>query len=85
MPPPVTKNVVMIQAQNICQSGVGGRAACQSDSGGALTVFDAGSSLQVGVVSFRSLACKDGLPTDFARITYFLDWIEENSDVVIGP
>lgn len=78
-------NVDMIQAQNICQSGVGGRGACQSDSGGPLTVLDAGSPLQVGVVSFGSLACKDGLPTAFARITYFLDWIEENSDVVIEP
>uniref|UniRef100_A0A8W7PUL3 Peptidase S1 domain-containing protein n=2 Tax=Anopheles coluzzii TaxID=1518534 RepID=A0A8W7PUL3_ANOCL len=71
----------LIEAQNICQSGDGGRAACNSDSGGPLTVQDSGESLQVGVVSFGSSGgCDNGVPTVFARVTYYLEWIEANSD-----
>ncbi|KAL1380718.1 hypothetical protein pipiens_013983, partial [Culex pipiens pipiens] len=42
----------IIEAQNVCLSGSAGRSACNGDSGGPLTVVDAGSSLQVGIVSF---------------------------------
>ncbi|XP_040158372.1 brachyurin-like [Anopheles arabiensis] len=71
----------LIEAQNVCQSGDGGRSACNSDSGGPLTVQDNGESLQVGVVSFGSAGgCDNGIPTVFARVTYYLDWIEANSD-----
>uniref|UniRef100_A0A182P231 Peptidase S1 domain-containing protein n=1 Tax=Anopheles epiroticus TaxID=199890 RepID=A0A182P231_9DIPT len=71
----------LIEDQNICQSGDGGRGACNSDSGGPLTVQDNGESLQVGVVSFGSAGgCDDGIPTVFARLTYYLEWIEANSD-----
>uniref|UniRef100_A0A182RTW8 Peptidase S1 domain-containing protein n=1 Tax=Anopheles funestus TaxID=62324 RepID=A0A182RTW8_ANOFN len=73
----------LIQAQNICQSGDGGRSACNSDSGGPLTVQDNAESLLVGVVSFGSSGgCDDGIPTVFARVSYYLGWIEDNSDFV---
>uniref|UniRef100_A0A182QL59 Peptidase S1 domain-containing protein n=1 Tax=Anopheles farauti TaxID=69004 RepID=A0A182QL59_9DIPT len=73
----------LIQEQNICQSGDGGRSACNSDSGGPLSVQDNGASLLVGVVSFGSSGgCDDGMPTVFARVSYYLDWIEQNSDFV---
>lgn len=79
-------NTQLIQAQNICQSGDGGRSACNSDSGGPLTVQDNAESLQIGVVSFGSSGgCDDGTPTVFARITYYLGWIEDNSDFVADP
>jgi hypothetical protein len=39
---------------------------------------------QVGVFSFQfSLGCQRGWPAVFARLTDFLDFIEQNSDVRI--
>ncbi|XP_053662398.1 brachyurin-like [Anopheles marshallii] len=76
----------LIQAQNICHSGDGGRSACNSDSGGPLTVQDNAESLLVGVVSFGSSGgCDDGIPTVYARVSYYLGWIEDNSDFVADP
>ncbi|KAI4469215.1 chymotrypsin-related [Holotrichia oblita] len=75
----------LIQASNICTSGAGGRGACSGDSGGPLVTQD-NNPVQVGVVSFGlGLGCEIGWPSAFARVTSFLDWIEENSDVVIQP
>ncbi|XP_021695509.1 brachyurin [Aedes aegypti] len=74
--------VHVIQSQNICLSGNGGRSSCNGDSGGPLTVQEDGKSLQVGIVSFGSSAgCAIGRPSVYARVTHFLDWILENSDV----
>ncbi|XP_053666779.1 brachyurin-like [Anopheles marshallii] len=75
-------NTAVIQAQNVCLSGDGGRSACNGDSGGPLAVQD-GGSLQIGVVSFGSAAgCSVGMPSVYARVTFFLDFIESNSDFV---
>uniref|UniRef100_A0AAG5DCZ3 Peptidase S1 domain-containing protein n=1 Tax=Anopheles atroparvus TaxID=41427 RepID=A0AAG5DCZ3_ANOAO len=75
----------LIEDQNICHSGDGGRAACNSDSGGPLTVQDNGSLL-VGVVSFGSATgCDSGIPTVYMRVSYYLGWIEANSDFVADP
>ncbi|XP_058837324.1 brachyurin-like [Topomyia yanbarensis] len=74
-------NTNIIQAQNICMSGAGGRSACNGDSGGPLTVADGGSSLQVGIVSFGSAAgCSIGMPSVYVRVTFFREWIVNNSD-----
>ncbi|XP_062549414.1 brachyurin-like [Armigeres subalbatus] len=76
-------NANLIQDQNICMTGEGGRSACNGDSGGPLTVQDGGSSLQVGIVSFGSAGgCTIGMPSVYVRVTFFLDWIEANSDFV---
>lgn len=76
-------NTDIIGAQNICLSGVGGRSSCNGDSGGPLTVTHGGATLQVGLVSFGSAAgCSIGMPSVYARLTYFLRWIEDNSDFV---
>ncbi|XP_058457227.1 brachyurin-like [Malaya genurostris] len=73
-------NAAIIQAQNICMSGEGGRSACNGDSGGPLTVAE-GGSLQVGIVSFGSAAgCSIGMPSVYVRVTFFRDWIVDNSD-----
>ncbi|XP_040160553.1 brachyurin-like [Anopheles arabiensis] len=75
-------NAVLIEPQNVCMSGEGGRSACNGDSGGPLAVQD-GGSLQVGVVSFGSAAgCAIGMPSVYARVSFFLDFIEANSDFV---
>ncbi|XP_062549410.1 brachyurin-like [Armigeres subalbatus] len=74
-------NTNIIQAQNICLSGAGGRSSCNGDSGGPLTVQDSGS-LQVGIVSFGSAAgCSIGMPSVYVRVTFFRTWIINNSDL----
>ncbi|XP_049540825.1 brachyurin-like [Anopheles darlingi] len=76
-------NTVLIQAQNVCMSGDGGRSACNGDSGGPLAVQDGGASLQIGIVSFGSSGgCSIGMPSVYARVSHFLGWIEANSDFV---
>ncbi|KFB45036.1 AGAP005669-PA-like protein [Anopheles sinensis] len=75
-------NTVLIQPQNVCMSGANGRSACNGDSGGPLAVQD-GGSLQIGIVSFGSAAgCSIGMPSVYARVSFFLDFIEANSDFV---
>ncbi|XP_053666780.1 brachyurin-like [Anopheles marshallii] len=75
-------NAVLIEPQNVCLHGDGGRSACNGDSGGPLAVQD-GGSLQIGIVSFGSAAgCAIGMPSVYARVSFFLDFIESNSDFV---
>uniref|UniRef100_T1DPJ9 Putative trypsin-like serine protease n=1 Tax=Anopheles aquasalis TaxID=42839 RepID=T1DPJ9_ANOAQ len=79
-------NTALIQPQNVCLSGDGGRSSCNGDSGGPLAVQDGGASLQIGVVSFGSAAgCAVGMPSVYARVSFFLGWIEANSDFVARP
>ncbi|XP_049540859.1 chymotrypsin BI-like [Anopheles darlingi] len=79
-------NNVLIEPQNVCMSGEGGRSACNGDSGGPLAVQDGGASLQIGIVSFGSAGgCAIGMPSVYARVSHFLAWIEETSDFVANP
>uniref|UniRef100_A0A3F2YSI7 Uncharacterized protein n=2 Tax=Anopheles arabiensis TaxID=7173 RepID=A0A3F2YSI7_ANOAR len=78
-------NTALIQPQNVCLSGDGGRSSCNGDSGGPLTVQD-GGSLQIGIVSFGSAAgCSIGMPSVYARVSFYLDWIDANSDFNAQP
>uniref|UniRef100_A0A182JG28 Peptidase S1 domain-containing protein n=1 Tax=Anopheles atroparvus TaxID=41427 RepID=A0A182JG28_ANOAO len=78
-------NAAIIQPQNVCLSGADGRSSCNGDSGGPLAVQD-GGSLQIGVVSFGSAAgCAIGMPSVYARVSFFLDFIENNSDFTAAP
>ncbi|XP_040158437.1 chymotrypsinogen B-like [Anopheles arabiensis] len=71
--------------QHVCLSGAGGRSSCNGDSGGPLTV-QSGGTMQIGVVSFGSVnGCAIGMPSVYARVTFFLDWIVANSDFVPQP
>ncbi|GJQ80760.1 hypothetical protein Trydic_g9352 [Trypoxylus dichotomus] len=71
----------IIQNSHICTSGIGGVGSCSGDSGGPLVIGDK----QIGVVSFGiAFGCEIGWPSVFTRVTSYLDWIEDNSDVVIS-
>lgn len=62
---------------NICTSGTGGVGICQGDSGGPLTINAQGEDILIGISSFVAYhGCQLGLPSVFARVTSFLDWIE---------
>lgn len=44
-----------------------------------------GRYTEVGIVSFGHIAgCEKGHPVAFTRITSYLDWIEENTGIVIA-
>lgn len=75
--------------ENICTDGFDAAAnrgaPCQGDSGAPLTITDAdGLTTLIGVFSFHSiLGCDSGRATVYTRMSAYLDWIENNSDVVI--
>ncbi|OWF36056.1 trypsin delta/gamma-like protein CG30031 [Mizuhopecten yessoensis] len=52
-------------------------ASCNGDSGGPLTCGDT----LVGVTSFGALGCPAIYPSVYTRITYFRQWIKDNSGV----
>lgn len=75
--------------EHICTEGFNAAAGrgspCQGDNGAPLTITDAdGITTLVGVFSFNSiLGCDGGRAAVFTRISAYLDWIENNSDIVI--
>ncbi|XP_037074495.1 serine protease filzig-like [Pollicipes pollicipes] len=57
---------------------------CQGDSGGPLQVRRDGRYTLVGVSSITSaLGCDVGMPAVYSRVTAYLDWIENNSGLVV--
>ncbi|EAT35260.1 AAEL012564-PA [Aedes aegypti] len=76
--------------EHICTSGLDAAAnagsPCQGDSGAPLTITDAdGITTQIGVFSFHSiLGCDSGRAAVYTRMSAYLNWIEQNSDVEIA-
>jgi len=72
----------VVQDSHICSSGDNGHNTCQGDSGGPLTVPDKnGNHTQVGIVSFGiAFGCSKGWPTVYTRMTYFEQWVIDNTD-----
>lgn len=58
---------------------------CSGDFGGPLTIQDAdGITTQIGIGSFNVITgCTRGFPGGFTRLTGYLEWIGQNSDVII--
>ncbi|XP_055531351.1 collagenase-like [Wyeomyia smithii] len=77
-----------ILGEHICTAGMndaGQGSPCQGDSGAPLTVMGAeGITTQIGVFSFHSiLGCDSGRAAVYTRMSSYLDWIEQNSDVEV--
>ncbi|XP_058457215.1 brachyurin-like [Malaya genurostris] len=74
----------LMEDQKMCLSNTSDRGPCVGDAGGPLTVQDDDQSLLVGFFSFGAvLGCEVGWPTVFVRVTFYLDWIQTHTDIVI--
>ncbi|KAJ8720276.1 hypothetical protein PYW07_012319 [Mythimna separata] len=68
-----------IQSSNICTSGDNSVGPCKGVSGGPLVTIIDGKPVQIGITSFGSApGCQAGLPHAYARVTSFVDWINEH-------
>lgn len=74
-----------VTQNNICiDTYAGQKNVCGGDSGGPMFITEDGELKQIGIASFVGpLGCSGGLPGAFVRITNYLDWIQDNSDIVI--
>lgn len=71
-----------VKTNNICASGEGGKSSCNGDSGGPLVTEYNEKQVLVGVVSYGSaLGCTVGFPHVYARVTEFISWILEHTDI----
>ncbi|KAL5292131.1 hypothetical protein ACFFRR_011130 [Megaselia abdita] len=60
----------------------GTKSTCQGDSGGPLVSKATGHL--IGCTSFvSSTGCQSGAPDGFTRITYYLDWIQQTTGLVV--
>ncbi|XP_049547608.1 brachyurin-like [Anopheles darlingi] len=76
-------NIILVSDQNVCLDADGGRSVCNGDSGGPLTVEDGGRSLEVGIASFVSAqGCASGIPSVWVRVSFYRDFIAQNSNYV---
>merc|ERR1711944_9916 len=58
----------------------GEAGACMGDSGGPLACKNGGGEYKlVGATSWGSSSCMVSMPSVYTRISYFMDWIRENS------
>ncbi|CAG5109411.1 Oidioi.mRNA.OKI2018_I69.chr2.g3956.t1.cds [Oikopleura dioica] len=66
----------------ICAGAIGGgRDACQGDSGGPLICEINGNAVLAGVTSWGIGCARAGNPGEWAKVSNFIDWINDN----IGP
>ena len=67
----------------ICASGVNSQGnttdSCQGDSGGPLLHYNAGSYLQVGIVSFGDGCAVEQYPGVYSKTSAYSDWIYEET------
>jgi secreted trypsin-like serine protease len=63
----------------VCVDTAGGKGSCNGDSGGPMNK----DGMTWGVTSFgSSLGCEEGYPSGYTSVSYFWDWIKDNTGVV---
>lgn len=72
-----------ITSNMICTATAGNISTCNGDSGGPLV--QASTRAQIGLVSFGSNGgCAKGNPVAFTRVTSYLNWIQENTNIKLN-
>ncbi|KAF9423007.1 hypothetical protein HW555_001550, partial [Spodoptera exigua] len=72
----------IVRPSTLCTSGFGKIGICGGDSGGPLAAFDNnGNPFLIGVSSFTAYRnCAGGHPSGFARVTSFINFINQHLD-----
>lgn len=71
-----------IETSSICAVGKPKHGACLGDSGTALIKEENGTQIQIGILSWGVIdLCEFGFPTVFERISGYVDWIKQHSNV----
>lgn len=71
---------------NLCTTKTNGKSPCDGDDGGPFMIMQDNDIVQVGIASFGYVAgCETGHPYVYTKLTEYLSWIEQNSDVQIRP
>uniref|UniRef100_A0A2C9GW82 Peptidase S1 domain-containing protein n=1 Tax=Anopheles farauti TaxID=69004 RepID=A0A2C9GW82_9DIPT len=76
-----------IRDNNICTSTDNG-GPCNGDEGGPVWITEGGDRFVIGVHSFHYdglFGCDRGRSSVHTRVTQYLTWIQDNTDVVIRP
>ncbi|CAD0197884.1 unnamed protein product [Chrysodeixis includens] len=70
--------VNFVVASTLCTDGWGGVGICGGDSGGPLVANFNGRNILIGVSSFSNRFCEQSLPSGFARVTSFINFINQH-------
>ena len=68
----------IVDASMLC-AGENGKGGCQGDSGGPFVCEEGGSFVLRGIVSWGHSLCRTDHYTVFARVSSFINWINEKS------
>jgi len=71
----------IIGKNHICVGKKNKSGACSGDSGGPLVCKTGTRYTLAGVTSFGVVTCSTSVPSVYSRISYFRDWIKDNSGV----
>merc|ERR1711964_71762 len=66
---------------HVCVGKYGNGGGCHGDSGGPLVCSSGGRYYLVGTTSWGIPTCSPYNPTVYARVSYFRDWINQNSGI----
>ncbi|XP_052744821.1 phenoloxidase-activating enzyme [Bicyclus anynana] len=61
----------------ICAGGIAGKDSCRGDSGGPLMYEYNERFYVVGVISYGSRTCGDGMPATHTNVNQYMTWIKE--------
>uniref|UniRef100_A0A904A496 Peptidase S1 domain-containing protein n=1 Tax=Anopheles quadriannulatus TaxID=34691 RepID=A0A904A496_ANOQN len=73
---------VVITVQHLCTNSFIGGVFCFREYGSSLTVEDENGRFLIGIAD-HVFWCSSKYPTRHVRVSYFLDWIQTNSDYIL--
>merc|ERR1711935_647675 len=71
----------VIKGNHICVGKKYRSGACSGDSGGPLVCKTGDDYTLAGVASFGVVTCTTSMPSIYSRISFFRDWIKDNSGI----